>query len=209
MAGFGSNYTALPAAAVRAQATPPAGNSQEAIWHCLYDTNTYTDNTTTRLTFFDAARGDVTLSNMEVAGQLSAPQTFQVHNVCCDAWTASGVSTAAGGLVGNLDDLQLLLVVGRPVWTLNMASKRYGPYPLTALHGTGGPTGFGYGTFTAEESLQFAKNTDSPGWNYYGKIIILEQSSFNMEVQWAAAQNLTADWRIRISMFGVLNRRVQ
>lgn len=208
MAGFGTNFIPKSRAQVQAEFTPPSGRSQEAIWHQLYDTQTYTDNSTTRLTFFAATNSDATLSNMEAAGMLPSPQSFAVHNICCDAWTAAPVSTAAGGVTGNLDDLALLMLVGRPTWTLNISSKRYGPYSLSTLHGTGGPQGIGYGTFTAEESLQFARNDNSPGWNYYGKVGIPEQVAFNVEVVWAAAQQLTADWRIRLSLFGVLNRRV-
>lgn len=208
MAGFGSPFRALNRAQVAQAATPPSGRAQEAIWHALYDTQTYTDNSTTRLTFFQSTNADKTLSNMEASGQLPAPQSFMIHNICLDAWTAAPVSTAAGGPDGNLNDLMLLLLVGRPTFTLTISSKQYGPYPLTALHATGGPTGFGWGTFTAEESIQFARNEQSPGWNYYGRIIIPEQVSFSLEVNWAAAQNVTADWRFRITMFGVLNRRI-
>lgn len=205
---FGSRFRALNRAQVQAAATPPSGRSQEAIWHGVYDTQTYVDNTTTRLTFFQQTNVDKTLSNMEASGQFPAPQSFQIHNICCDIWNAAGVSTAAGGVDGQLNDLALLLFVGRPTWTLTISSKQYGPYPLTLLHGTGGPTGFGWGTFTAEESLQFARNEPSQGWNYFGRIIIPEQVSFSIELNWAAAQNLTADARIRLTMLGVLNRRV-
>lgn len=208
MSGFGARFRAKPNAVVAAAATPPSGNSPEAIWHCAYDTQTYTDNATVSLNFFSAVQADKTLSNMESAGQFPAPQYFQIHQICCDLLPAAGVSTAAGGAVGNLDDFALLLFNGRPTWTLTISNKNYGPYPLTTLHGTGGPTGFGYGTFTAEESLQYAKNDGSPGWNYNGSLIIPMQTSFSFAVNFAAAQQLTADVRIRISMFGVLNRRV-
>ena len=59
-----------------------------------------------------------------------------------------------------------------------------------------------------EESLQYGRNDPSPGWNYYGRIIIPEQVSFNIEVNYAAAQTLTANYHIRLAMFGVLARRV-
>lgn len=206
--GFGSKFRALNRSQVAAAATPPSGRSQEAIWHAVYDTQTYVDNTTSRLVFFGQTNADKTLSNMEASGQFPSPQSFMVHNICCDLWNANGVSTAAGGVDGQLNDLALLLLVGRPTWTLEISSKKYGPYPLTALHGTGGPTGFGWGTFTAEESLQYARNEPSPGWNYYGRIIIPEQVSFSVELNWAAPQNVSADHRIRVTMFGVLNRRV-
>lgn len=206
--GFGSKFQALNRQQIAAAATPPSGKAQEAIWHCVYDTQTYTDNATTSLTFFGATNADKTLCNMEASGQFPSPQSFMIHNICADFWTAAPVSTAAGGPDGDLNDLALLMLVGRPTWTLTISSKQYGPYPLTALHGTGGPTGFGWGTFTAEESIQYARNEPSAGWNYYGRIIIPEQVSFSVTVNWATAQNITANWLLRLSMFGVLNRRV-
>lgn len=205
---FGAKFRALNRAQLRAAATPPSGHSQESIWHCAFDTQTYTDNSTTSLTFFQATNTDRTLSNMDAAGMFPAPQTFQIHNICADFLTAAPVSTNAGDVVGDLNDLALLLLTSRATWTLNISNKAYGPYPLTLLHGTGGPTGFGWGTFTAEESIQYARNEPSPGWNYYGRVIIPEQTNFNLVLNFAAAQNLTADWRIRISMLGVLARRV-
>lgn len=205
---LGTNFQAKSRQQIQAEATPPSGRSQEAIWHQVYDTQLFVDNSTTRLTFFSAVQADKTLSNMPAAGMFPAPQSFQIHNVCMDAWTALPLSTAAGGAVGDLNDLALIMFVGRPTWQLNISDKTYGPYKLTTLHGTGGPTGFGWGTFTAEESLQYARNEQGGGWNYFGKVAIPEQVAFNMELNWAAVQDITADWRIAVSLFGVLNRRV-
>lgn len=204
--GFGANFAALPRQAVMAKATPPSGASQEAIWHAVYDTQTYTSAATTSLTFFSAVNADKTLSNMEAAGQFPSPQSFQIYNLCLDAWTAAIVSTSATN-TGNLNDLGLLLQVGRPTWTLTISSKAYGPYPLTALHGTGGASGFGFSSDGAE-ILQYSRNEPSPGWNYFGKIIIPEQVAFSITVNWSAAQTLTANWLLRMTMMGVLNRRV-
>ena len=48
-----------------------------------------------------------------------------------------------------------------------------------------------------------------PGWNYFGRIIIPEQNNFNIVVNYAAAQATTATpIPVRITMFGVLSRRV-
>lgn len=208
MTAFGAKFRAMPRAALQAAATPPSGRSQESIWHAVYDTQTYVDNTTTRLTFFSATNADKTLSNLEAAGQFPSPQTFQIYSINADWFTAAPVSTGAGGVTGDLDDLARLMLTGRPTWTLNISNKAYGPYPMTLLHATGGPTGFGWGTFTAEESIQYARNTDAPGWNYFGRVIIPEQVSFNIVVDWAAVVDTTADWRLRLVMCGVLARRV-
>lgn len=209
MAGFGSAFRALPKAAVEAAATPPSGNAQEAIWHQIYDTQTFVSATSTRLVFFQAANADRTLSNMEQGGTLPRPQSLQIHNITCDVLSATPVSTGAG-VVGTLDDLSRLLIgsANRPTWTLTISQKSYGPYSLSVLHSTGGPNGFISGTQAAGTSLQYAKNTGDAGWNYFGRVIIPEQVSFSLEANWAATATLTGDVRIRISLFGVLNRRV-
>jgi hypothetical protein len=201
-----ANFVPQTRAQIRASLTPPSGGAQEAIWHQWYDTQTFTSASTTRLTFFQSVQA-ADLSNMEVAGQLSAPQSFSIYNVCCDAWTAIGVSTSATN-AGNANDLFLLMMVGRPKWTLNISGKRYGPYSLSALHASGGPVAFLGTAIATPGSMQFAKNDASEGWNYRGRVGIPEQTAFNIEVVWQAAQTLTANWLIQLSLFGVLNRRV-
>lgn len=207
---FGSKFTPMPNSVVQQRSTPQSGMSAEVIWHQLYDTQTYTDNATTRSVFFQVANADKTLSNMEASGQLPSPQMFQIHNVALDILSTIPVTTAAGGIAGVLNDLALLIfgAAQRPTWTLHISQKAYGPYSLTTLHGTGGPTGFGWGTFTAEESIQFAKNDPVGGWNYFGQLTIRQQESFDVELNWAAAADTTEDKRFRVSLFGVLNRRV-
>ncbi|MGH3589538.1 MAG: hypothetical protein ACRDRF_00675 [Pseudonocardiaceae bacterium] len=194
--------------AENAKAIPRSGGDPEAIWHIAYDTKTYTDNTTTTLNFFDSTNvGNGFLSNMESAGQFPAPQVFDIHGVFCDAWTALGVSTSAT-VTGNLNDLMILLYTGTPVWTLTLQQKKYGPYPLISLHGLGGATGFGFSSDGAEIA-QYARNDNTPGWNYNGSITIPAQTSFQFNVSWAAAQDTTANWLFRIAMSGKLSRAVK
>lgn len=208
--GFGTKVRALPRAQVLAAATPPSGASQEAIWDQRYDTQTYPTTGVRILTFFGAVNNDKTLSNMEAAGQFPAPQSFRIFDICADIFpSAAGVSSSAGIAAGNVDDLQKILFQARPVWSLNLSNKIYGPYSLTVLHGTGGPQGIINGTYTAPIDLQLARNETSPGWNYQGSIIIPEQTSFNITV---AFQNtlvpVAVDHLIRLSLFGVQQRRV-
>lgn len=195
-------------AAENQKAIPPSGRSPEAIWHVAYDTKTYTDNSTTSLNFFDSTNvGTLDLSNMEVGGQFPAPQVFNIHGIMLDAWTAAPVSTSATN-TGNINDLYLLIFVGRPRWTLTIQQKNYGPYPLSCLHGTGAPQVFGFSSDGAE-ILQVASTDRSPGWNYNGSITIPSQTAFQFNITWAAAQDLTADWRLRVSMSGKLSRAVK
>jgi len=190
------------------KAIPRSGRDPEAIWHIAFDTKVYTDNSTVTLNFFDATNvGNGFLSNMESAGQFPAPQVFDIHGIFADLWTALPVSTSAT-VTGDLNDLALLLYVGTPVWTLTLQQKKYGPYPLITLHGLGGATGFGFSSDGAE-ILQYARNDPSPGWNYGGCITIPAQTSFQFNVAWAAAQDLTANWNLRIAMSGKLSRAVK
>lgn len=199
---------ARPFSVENLKAIPPSGRSPEAIWHVAYDTKTYTDNSTVSLNFFDSTNvGTLDLCNMEAAGQFPAPQVFDIHGLFCDLWTALGVSTGAT-TVGNANDLYLLLFTGRPRWILTIQQKNYGPYPLTTLHATGAPVAFLSST-VATVSQQFASNDRSPGWNYNGSITIPAQTSFQFNITWQAAQDITADWRVRISMSGKLSRAVK
>lgn len=206
MGGFGAPYRALSGAAVEGMATPPSGASQEAIWHQVYDTQTYGSGTTTRLVFFQNTNNDRTLSNMEAAGQFPSPQSFQIFNVCCDIITSAGVTTdaATGGAV---DDVWKLLLGARATWALNISSKVYGPYSLTLLHATGQPYGLLSST-VATSSQQQGQTSPFPGWNYFGRVIIPRQVNFNITLEFASAQTLKGDAQIRLSMLGVLNRRV-
>lgn len=217
MAGFGAPFRPQSNAAVTAGATPPSGNSAEAIWHQLYDTQLYTSAATLTQQFFLSPGVDPTLSNMTQAGTLPSPQTMQIYDITCDILPVTPVSltTAVGPMtaVGQLNDFGLLIFGDgqRPTWTLSISQKAYGPYSLTVLHGTGGPTGWFAGSSISTSSgiLQFAKNDPGPGWNYYGRISILQQMQFSVTLNWAAVATLAGgNPHIRISMFGVLNRRV-
>lgn len=91
-----------------------------------------------------------------------------------------------------------------------MSNKNYGPFPLMSCHSLGGATGVGYGTFTAEESIQQA-NVGIPGsggFPFMGALVIPPKVGFGVTLNWSGAQTLTADARIRIGLAGVLYRRV-
>ena len=205
---LGAPFRAKSRAAVQAAATPPSGHAQEAIWHQVYDSQTYTDNVTVTMTFFQVTNADKTLSNLPQGGVFPSPQSLQIHNICCDILSPVPVSTSAT-LTGVLNDLALLLFgsAQRPVWTLEISDKKYGPYSLTTLGGTGGPTGFGFSGDGAE-IIEFAKNDPSGGWNYFGRVIIPEQNNFKLIIDYAAAADVTENKIFRVSMFGVLGRRV-
>jgi hypothetical protein len=203
---FGVRFNAATRAQLVRRSTPSQPSGPEAIWHQFYDTQTYATAATTRLTFFQATNVDPTITNMPAAGQLPSPQFLTIYDVTCDFLTQN--TSQAAGILGEMNDLKLLLQVGRPTWTLNISDKVYGPYSLTVLHGTGGPVG-GIDAGTVAVAIQWAVNNPSPGWNYQGSLTIPPNVNFSIQVNWAAAQATTqAAIPIRLSLFGILSRRV-
>lgn len=207
--GFGARYNAATRAQLRAKSTPPSGNAPEAIWWQYYDVQTYVDAVTTELNFFQVTNVDRTISNMPAAGQLPDPQWLSIYDITCDFLVQNTSVAGAVGVTGVYNDLALLLNIGRPTWLLNISDKNYGPFSLTLLHGTGSPVGFiaANGTAAATEQHQLASNVLNPGWNYKGSLIIPPKTNFGINVRWAAAQNLTANVLIRLSLHGILSRR--
>lgn len=205
---LGARYQAMTQSQVDAQATPPSGASVENIFHQLYDTQTFTDNATVLLSFFQAANADKTLSNMDQGGALPRFQSLRIHDVTLDILSIIPVTTSAT-LTGVLNDLALLIFgsAQRPTWTLTISAKAYGPYSLTCLHGTGGPTGFGFSGDGAE-IIEFAKNDPASGWNYLGQVTIPEQVNFQLDIRWAATADISENKLFRVSLFGILTRRV-
>lgn len=207
---FGARFNAASRGALRRKSTPPSGESPEAIWQQYYDTQTFVSATTVRLQFFQTTNVDATLSNMPAAAQLPDPQWLSIWDVTCDFLVQNTSVAGAVGVTGVYNDLALLLLIGRATWTLSISDKRYGPYSLTLLHGTGSPVGFiaANGTAAATEQHQLASNALNPGWNYKGSLIIPPKTNFNIEVVWSATQTLTANVPIRLSLHGILSRRV-
>lgn len=205
--GFRIPVTAKTAEQLIAQSNPSAANQPEALPWVLYDTINYVDNTTLQLVFFGATQADRTLSNMQAGGQLPDPQFFEIAYFGLDI--LRGVTTAAGGVAGALDDIQNLILVNRPTWEFNISNKIFGPFPASFLHASGGVTGFGYGTFTAEESIQYGNNGIFDGGFCVSKAITIPPKvGFDITMNWNAAVNLTADVLLRFWMAGVLHRRV-
>lgn len=208
--GFGARFNAATRGQLRAKATPPSGNAPEAIWWEYYDTQTYIDNTTRDLTFFQVTNTDRTITNMPSAGQLPDPQWLSIYDITCDFLVENtSIAGAAPAVAGVYNDLARLLLIGRPIWTLQISDKNYGPFSLTLLHGTGSVVGFvaQNGTAAVTEQSQLASNVLNPGWNYKGSLIIPPKTNFTIQVMWSGVQDLTGNVPIRLGLHGILSRR--
>lgn len=180
-----------------------------------FDTQTYPAAGINELVYFvtPPAAGDVTLSNWVQAGTLPDPMFFAIYGIQADIFSAAApfATTAAGGPTGAIDDMGLIDFVARGVLTVRLSQKDYGPWPLTAFHGTGGPVGFGWGTFTAEESIQYANHGifDGGGW-IGGSIIIPPKTDFSIRIRFQPTLiPVTVAKNIRVTMTGTLYRAVK
>jgi hypothetical protein len=195
------------------ESVPNSGYEPEVVPWWFYDTRTYVDATTTRLPFFATAQNDPSLSNLELSGQLPINNYFEIHGIFVDFIDdASGnpfVTTAAGGVAGALNDQGRLSLNGQGTYRLNLNNKTYGPFPLSTLRGTGSPVGFGWGTFTAEESLQYASNGNPDSTAFWGGAVMIKPlTQFNIVLEWGTAIDLVNDYLVRVTMQGVLSRPV-
>jgi hypothetical protein len=193
---------------LRKMATPQASGDLEATPWELYDTQTYVSAATTRLVFFNTAPATPNAGNMEAAGQLTAPNWFSI--ACFGFDILNDVSTAATQ-VGALDDVAKLMLVGQPVWTLTLSGKKYGPFRLSPIHGTGFAQGQLASAIATPGSIQVGANgpAGDGGWYWDHAIIIPPNVGFNIEVVWLAAQTLDfGDTPLTFHMFGSLFRRV-
>lgn len=189
-----------------ALANPSSAALPEALPYVLYDTLTYTDNSTVRLNFFQQVTTN-DLTNMEIAGSLADPQFFRIYSIGMDI--LRDATTGAGVPAGAIDDVHKLALTARAYWTFTMSQKRYGPIPLSFLHASGGATGMSAGTFAATTNIEFANNGVFDGGYWVGgSLVIPPKIAFNLEVNWPAAVDLTADVKIRVWLAGVLFRRV-
>lgn len=198
-------------------ANPQAVGQPEAIAWDFYDTQLYVDAVTTQLTFFQTTSTDPSISNMQNAGQLPDPQYFRWYYGFLDVLRQPTVTSVAAPdqlVPGAIDDIDNLIKDSRPTWTFNLQDKRYGPFPLSRLHGSGGAVGFAtaVGTVTAENvsRYEYGQNSvPSSTWCWDGSIVISPKVGFSIVLDWPAAVNLTADMNLRFIMSGVLFRAVR
>lgn len=192
---------------LREIANPSQPGQSEATPWVLFDSQTYTSAATTVLNFFQTQQNDRTLSNLLQGGALTDPQWFEIYNLAFDVLNDATTGASETGIG---DDIQKLMLVGRPIFTLAISDKNYGPFPLSYLHTSGGFVGNLTGTTAAGGSTQIGNNSiPDGGWNWRGSIIIPPKVGFSVQVQWAAAQTLAGGNPVlRFSMAGCLHRRI-
>ena len=182
-----------------------SGGTSEAVAWAFYDTQIYVSGATTNLAFFQAAPANPQRGNLSPPGALGSPQYFEIYGFFFDVLIPADAASTP-----TLDIQQLifgsgLVNTGAPSFLFTYSSKQYGPWPLSILHGTGGVTGFG----NAAAATEYANNSLPDGsWYTDGAICLAPNEPFSANITWPVALVLTADIDIRVTMAGVLHRKV-
>jgi hypothetical protein len=196
-------------AALLAQSNPQSASQPEVFPWVLFDTVSYVSGTTVTLSFFQTVQTDKSLGNMEGGGQLPDPQFFEIYKVGLDVLLRPAAQ-AGHAATGPVDDIAKLTLSGRGNFIFSISNKNYGPFPLSFLHASGGPTGFGWATMTAEAQVSYANNgIFDGGYPINGSLVIPPKVGFSIVLNWPAALTLAAgNTNLRVWMYGALYRRV-
>ena len=193
------------------------GSGMEVIGWSLWDTQLYTSTATLAITFFTTAPAgrSLDLSNMEIAGQLAAPQQFLIRALrfmVKQLPESVNAVAATNPQPGALDNVAQLMNTG---WLqLTIGTKTYGPWPLWKLTTGGGA----FGAFNVSNILIGGGYADSgtAGWpdvrNVYTlskPLLIPPQMNFRADLQWPAALTLTRNENLLVALEGDLIRQIQ
>lgn len=175
----------------------------EVVPSVLYDTNTYTDNVTQSLTFFNAVRATADLGNLQQPGMLPNPQSFLIQAIRLYFKYVDAVAATVALQVWN----DMILLVNTGIMRLQVGEKRYGPWPLWMLPA---------GTFPqismagANSNFMGYGQIGGPLYALYPNLMIAPLQNFFVTLEWpAAAVDLTANMVIQVTFDGQLARAIQ
>lgn len=191
--------------------TPKAvdGGNMEVFRHHLYDTQTYpAAGTAAPLTFFQNTNADQSLCNLQQAATLPDPDYMQVFYIQCDILL--GTSDLTIPLAWR--DMDRIIRLGRPVLSLRVQGKDYGPWKLTAVHGSGAPVldGFSDGAGAGVVSHEYASNGPiDGGWCQDGSMWLTPKTAFTARILWGNPLAVAADTLVCILLDGAYYRAIR
>ena len=210
------SYQDYPAAFRRYNTQYP---DAEIVGWTLYDTQTYTSGSTVSLTFFNAVRATIDLSNMETAGQLAPPKAFlcRAISVYFKIRPESTIQPSAPNpQTGALNNV--IQLANNGVLQLQVGNKIYAEYPVWALCSGGGPYGvlavvdIGSGSPIVSGEVDFATlgSPDTRDVLTLPKpLFIAPGINFQATITWPAALTLTRNTDIQVALDGEMIRPVQ
>lgn len=183
----------------------------EIVPSVLYDTLTYTDNTTRELTFFQQTNVARDVSNMKQAGMLSNPQSFLIQNL--RVFFRQTVETTDSGAAGPFPSLinNVVLLANTGIALLRIGNKEYGPWPIWMLPSATFMKGMLAVAGAEAANLAHAYGQlDGPLYPLFPNLMIAPLQNFELILSWpSAAIDTTANVVIQVLLDGQLARAVQ
>jgi hypothetical protein len=189
---------------------PQVANQPQSLPWLLFDSQTYTSGTTLSLTFFQSVQTDKSLGNIEAPGSMPTPKFFAIESVGLDILLRPAAQ-AGHAATGPVDDVAQLVLQGRGTLEFAYQNKLYGPFPLSAFQASGGPTGFGWATMTAEAQVSYANNgiPNGIGFGLNQQIILKPNANFSFTLRWPSALTLAnGNTILRIWLYGAMYQAV-
>lgn len=183
----------------------------EEVPHIFYDVLTYTDNATTRLTFFQQTNVAEDLTNMRASGMMVNPEAFLVQNISIFFRTTfETVDTgAAGAFPSQVGDIVLLANTG--ICKLKIGNKIYGPWPIWRLPASTFLKGMlSQAGAEAANLTQAYAQLDGPLYALFPNLMLSPLQAFSVELSWpSGAVNTSANVVIQVCLDGQLARSIQ
>lgn len=184
----------------------------EVIPAILYDTQTYTDNTTVILPFFTSSPANEAVSNVNPPAILPNPQSFLIKNI---GWMVTNpletvdMGTSGSALPAKFNDIVLLGNTG--LLKLFIGEKPYGPWPLFRLPiATFPKASIAAAGAEAANQVSLYGNTDGPMYPLLPPLLIAPMQKFRVSLEWpAGAVDLTGNASIKVILDGQLSRAIQ
>jgi len=193
---------------------------KEIIGAMLWDTQTYTSDVTTSLSFFNAVRATLDLGNMRQAGALPAPEAFLIRAIrfYVKQNQPLAVLRAAPGNIQTgsaIDNVAQLINTG--VLSIVIAAKNYGIYPLWKIPAGGGVKALLDADGDVSTVGVFADYGQAGGFHARNAftlarpLFLAPQINFRVDVTWPAPLTLTTDITVKltVALEGDLIRPVQ
>ena len=178
----------------------------------LYDTLTYTDNSTTSLRFFQQTNVALDISNMKQSGMLSNPEAFLIQNIRIffrAQINTVDMAASAAALVGVENDKVLLSNSG--IARLQIGNKNYGPWPMWMLPASSGWMG-SLTAAGAEAAAQVSGygQLGGPLYPLFPNLMLSPLQAFVLILEWpSGAVDLSANMSIEVLFDGTLARSIQ
>lgn len=176
----------------------------------LWDQKTYTDNSTTSLSFFNAVTSGIT-GNMDLAGAISFPKSFIIRTIRFVPQISNSFTSTGAAVVPVWDDLSAL--VFNSYHTLNVLSKQYLRAPSFMFpSGTGLGNTAVAGTFTAAATVaagNFGIADPRATYTLLDPLWLETQVGFTYTVTWSAAQNISGNQTLTVVLDGQMIQPVQ